>query len=380
MRIKGTPAWWWNRLLRRVRAHVTLAGLLYSGALTVVCTVALLSGNNLLFLVLAAMLSLLMLSGFLSRLSLAGLEMDFVTPEHITAGRPVDATLAVRNLKIWMPSFSLRVEGAPANGAEAPDILRTSVYIPLIPGGATIEDSVEIQFARRGSYRQHGFYISTRFPFGFREKTAEVSLAREVLVYPSIEPQPGFEQLTAAVTGEIEGMHRGSGQDFYHIRPYQASESARYVDWKTSAHTGELQVREFAREEDRQVEIYFDRNIDPRDDAQCAWFEHTVDFCAFLSWRLAQRGVTFHFRTQGYSRRVPGESDVYTILKFLALVTAVSHGPLDPPHDESSLQIVISQTPTAAEALGWTPAIVLDGRSGLLAADVATPAAGTSQG
>lgn len=365
--------------MRRWRAHITLAGVLYSGALTVVCTVALLSGNNLLFLVLAAMLSLLMLSGFLSRLSLAGLEMDFVTPEHITAGQPVAATLAVRNLKSWMPSFSLRVEGAPASGAEAPDILRTSVYIPVIPGGATIEDSVEIRFARRGSYRQHGFFISTRFPFGFREKTAEVSLAREVLVYPSIEPRPAFEELTSAVTGEIEGMHRGSGHDLYRIRPYQATESARNVDWKTSAHTGELQVREFAREEDRQVEIYFDRNIDSRDAAQRGWFEQTVDFCAFLSWRLAQRGVTFHFRTQGFSRRVPGESDVYTILKFLALVTAVAQGPLDPPHDESSLQIVISQTPSAAEALGWTPALVLDGRSGVLAAQGAIPATGPAQ-
>jgi hypothetical protein len=69
------------------------------------------SANNLLFLVVATMLSVLLVSGLVSRLGLAGLELDFALPEHISAGPAVAATLAVRNVKLWMPSFSVNVAG-----------------------------------------------------------------------------------------------------------------------------------------------------------------------------------------------------------------------------------------------------------------------------
>lgn len=356
---------WWLALRRSLEIQITLAGFLYSVAMGVVGATAVLSANNLLFLILAAMLALLLISGFLSRLSLSGLEIDFAAPEHITARRTFRATLALRNSKAWIPSFSIRVEGAPGPGGEQPAILRSAVYLPVVPGGKTIEEQVDIEFSRRGAYRQRGFRIATRFPFGFREKTAQVELTREVLVYPSIDAQPGFEELIAMIRGELEGVHPGAGQDFYRIRPYQASESARYVDWKTSAHTGELQVREFAREEDRQAEIYLDRMV-AADRAGETWLESAIDVAAFLAWSLAQRGLTFEFRSQGFSRRVPGEADVYTILRFLALATRLPEAPPDPPHGETGFQIVITPRPAAFEAAGWTPMLVLDRTAGLL--------------
>ncbi len=355
----------WRAALRRsLEIQITLAGFLYSVAMGVVGATAVLSANNLLFLILAAMLALLLISGFLSRLSLSGLEIDFAAPEHITARRTFRATLALRNSKGWFPSFSIRVEGAADPGSDHPSILRRAVYLPVVPGGRTVAEQVEIEFPRRGAYRQRGFRLATRFPFGFREKTAQVELTREVLVYPSIDAQPGFEELIAAIRGELEGLHAGPGQDFYRIRPYQASESARYVDWKTSAHTGELQVREFAREEDRQAEIFLDRMVAP-DSAGEAWLEKAIDLAAYLTWSLAERGLTFEFRSQGFSRRVPGEADVYTILRFLALATRLPEASPDPPHGENAFQVVISTRPAAFEAAGWTPVVVLD-RAALL--------------
>ncbi len=51
-----------------------------------------------------------------------------------------------------------------------------------------------------------------------------------------------------------------------------------------------------------------------------AWFEHAVDCCAFLIWRLTNQGVAVHFRSNGYALRQPEDGDVYAILKYLALV------------------------------------------------------------
>jgi uncharacterized protein (DUF58 family) len=337
-----------------LRYHVTRGGLLFTLAVLVVGAGALMSANNLLFLILAMMLSTMLVSGFISRLCLAGLELDFLVPEHVSAGRTVPAKLYVRNLKFWMPSFSIHIVGTAR--AEAPAILTSAVYFPIIPGGAVLDETVNVCFAKRGAYRQNSFAFSTKFPFGFLEKTARVTLRREVLVYPSIDPHPGFEELLVAITGELETHYRGRGNDFYRIRPYEAFESARYVDWKATAHTGDLQVREFTREQEQAVEVFLDRNVP---EGQEPWFETAIDCCAFLAWRLAERGAGIRFRTQGYEVRLPEEGDVYTILKYLALANSVSGRPAEPPVDDTSFQIVFSADPHRFEELGWTPARLL---------------------
>jgi hypothetical protein len=59
---------------------VTLAGAAFAGVILLVGLAAFASANNLLFLLLAAMLAALSISGFVGRLSLAGLEIACVYP------------------------------------------------------------------------------------------------------------------------------------------------------------------------------------------------------------------------------------------------------------------------------------------------------------
>jgi len=51
------------------------------------------------------------------------------------------------------------------------------VYFPLIAGGATLEETVEVRFPKRGAYRQNSFAFSTSSPFGFLEKIRARHLA-----------------------------------------------------------------------------------------------------------------------------------------------------------------------------------------------------------
>jgi len=348
---------WFQTLQRGVKYRVTRGGFLFTLAVALIGAAAVASANNLLFLVVATMLSILLISGLVSRLCLAGLELDFALPEHVSVGRAVAATLAVRNLKFWMPSFSVHVAGVAEEAAETtPPILTSAVYFPIIPGRATLEETVELRFSRRGAHRQNSFAFNTRFPFGFLEKTASVSLRRDVVVYPSIDPKPGFEELLSEINGDLEAYYRGRGHEFYRIRAYEPFESARYVDWKATAHTGDLQVREFAREQERTVEIFLDRDVGPSGEA---WFEEAVDCCAFLAWRLFQQGAGIRFQSQDLQIRVPEEADVYTILRYLALVYPLRGRPPSPPIDEQSFQIVFSADPGPLETAGWTPARVL---------------------
>ncbi len=343
-------------LRKRIRYKITWGGALFLLTLGLVSAAAALSANNLLFLIVAAMLATLLVSGLVSRLCLAGLELELVLPEHISARRNVPARLVLRNLKRWMPSFSIQVAGVPEG--DRPPILRAPIYFPIVPGGAVLEESAEVFFTRRGVHSHNLFAFSTKFPFGFLEKNTRVTLRKDTLVYPSLETRPGFESLLAGIAGEIETQLRGGGRDFYRIRPYQAFESARHVDWKSTAHTGDLQVREFARERERTVEIFLDRDV-PRGmpSGSEEWFERAVECSAFLCWRLRETGL--RFRSQRCDIRLPEEGDVYTILRFLALVSPQKGSLPEQPAHESNLQIVLSANPQRFLDAGWTPARVL---------------------
>ena len=75
------------------------------------------------------------------------------------------AGIRLKNLKRWIPSFSIHLAGATESGFDA------ILYFPVIPGGAVLEESVELYFAKRGAQRETDASNSRRgFPFGFSER------------------------------------------------------------------------------------------------------------------------------------------------------------------------------------------------------------------
>jgi uncharacterized protein (DUF58 family) len=321
--------------LNRLQYRITRGGFLFVVGVLLTGAGAFLSGNNLLFLVFSAMLALLLVSGFISRLMLAGLELELLLPEHVSARMPTSARIRMRNLKRLTPSFSIELAGA-----------KDPVYFPLVPGRAVIEAAVQVVFPYRGRHRENLFVISTKFPFGFLRKSTTVALRRETIVYPALEPREGMEILLDSVSGELESRVRGDGRDFYRIRPYEARDSARHVDWKSSAHTGGLQVREFTRDQQRVVEIFFDRRIAP---GQQQRFEELVENCAYIVWELGERDARMWIRSQRFALALPEDGEIWDLMKFLALVEPLvllkqteEDPAVEEPVDAANLQIVFS--------------------------------------
>ena len=344
----------WSAFRRR-RYRITRAGVVFTAALVLVAAAAALSANNLLFLIAAAMLATLLVSSFVSRLSLAGLQVELSLPEHICARRATAAQVRLQNLKWLMPSISIQISGAPVNGQAS--ILHTPLYFPIVPGRASLQEKSEVHFPRRGEHGNNLFVFTTRFPFGFIEQRINVALKRDTLVYPAIESRPEWEPLAAALRGELESQSPGGEHDFYRIRPYLTSESARHLDWKSSARTGELQIREFARDERLTLEIILDRRIAA---GQEEWFETAIECCAFLAWEFQNSPLIL--RSQRFAARVPDDSDVYAILRFLAIATPDAAPLTDTASDEPTIQILLSSNPAGAEESGWNPAHVVGPR------------------
>ncbi len=341
--------------VRRVRDafdyDVTREGMVYLAAVLVIGIAALNTGNNLLFIIVSAMLAAVIVSGVASAGMLRGLELDVSIPDHAFAGTSTLARVTVRNLRRRLPSFSVTVLprtrkpgrqwawrhsefgipfGRPRSqqwfripdlsivrvtpGAPRPQIYDTPAYFPYLPARTARSVDVELHFPRRGCYGQEEFGISTRFPFSFLEKTRRVPLHRELMVYPRVEGTEEFLELLPMITGEFESFVRGRGHDLYLIRDYQPQDSARHVDWKATAKSRGLMVREYSREDERKLRIVFD-NPAPDTVAPEA-YERAVELAASLAWHFAGEHSELSFAAPRYA----GSQEVYEFLRYLALV------------------------------------------------------------
>ena len=308
--------------------RLTRDGIIYLAAVFVLVLAAVNTGNNLLFLILACCLAGILISGVLSRVVLTGINLKFDLPEHIFAEQPVLAEIELRNEKQTWPSFSLRVIGENKEGTGA-EILGSPVFFPYIPRSSAVRQKVELQFPRRGVYRQDSFGIRTRFPFGFFEKTRLVDSDIEIAVYPRVAPTEQFYEVLPLLTGEMASQFRGRGHELHSLREYTRNDSARFVDWKVSARSGHLMVREFAREDERRVMLVLDPFLGPprADLGRLAAAEHeerferAVSMAACIAWHFNEINSVLQFRTNRFSTPMaPAGEIIYDTLRELALI------------------------------------------------------------
>jgi uncharacterized protein (DUF58 family) len=307
--------------------RLTRDGVIYLAVVFVLVLAAINTGNNLLFLILACLLAGILISGVLSRVALTGVEMKFDLPEHIFAEQPVLAEVELRNEKQIWPSFSLRVIGGKKTGAA--EILAQPVYFPYLPRQSATRQKVELRFPRRGLYRQDSFGIRTRFPFGFFEKTREVPSNLEIIVYPHVEPTEQFYEVLPLLTGEMASFFRGRGHELHSLRDYLPTDSARFVDWKVTAKSGRLVVREFAREDERRVLLVLDPLIGPPRAAlgqlaeaeHAERFERALSLAACIAWHFHEIHSVMQFRTNRFSTPMaPAGEVIYDVLRELATI------------------------------------------------------------
>ena len=212
------------------------------------------TGNNLLYLVVAMLLSLIIVSGILSEQSLRNIQIERFFPARIFARRPVTARLQISNRKRRLPSYSFRIneEG----------ILGSSAYIPRLPAGGTVNRGHEMVFRRRGDQPLPVLSLSTTFPFGFFRKTLLRPRPERVLVYPRILPlPPGLEGGRQTPGHTQEKRKRGVGSDFHSLRNYTRADDARRIHWKASARTSSLLLKEYVQDEDQKIQICLSNHL-----------------------------------------------------------------------------------------------------------------------
>ncbi len=324
-------------MMIEINYKLTREGVIYLVATFIISLAAINTGNNLLFIVLASLVAGILIGGIASHIVLSGIDMELDLPDHVFAERPVRARFTLRNRKLTLPSISLTVssEGIKKTrkkrfwkkkeeATEPNRILNDTVYFPYIPRRRHSTQTVELTFPRRGRYSQDTFYASSKFPFGFLLKSRKISAASEIIAYPPIAPTEEFYEILPLLSGEIESYSKGRGPDLYAIRNYESTDSVRHVDWKATARTQEMKVREFTREDERRVQIVFDPFLPEEFRKQNGWeeqFERAVIFCACLAWHFQEINSQLQFRCPTLETSMTSASEIiYDVLRELALI------------------------------------------------------------
>lgn len=320
------------------RLKFTREGKYYLGITLGVGFAAINTGNNLLYLLLGMLLSLIVVSGVMSELSLRNLTVTRRLPLRAQVGRPHLVEIEVFNHKGKIPSYAIEVEdlraGQPAD--------KRCFFLKISPSSAQVA-AYRRTPARRGRDHHTGFRIATRFPFGLFEKSREVLAPGDLIIYPAVDPVrlPIDVGTKPGNSGRLIG--RGGGDDIYTVRPRRDGDDPRDIYWRKSALASQLVVRERTREARPDVELVLDViRPAPETEAFATAFEKRIREIASRAVAHLKRGDTVVVRTTA-SHRVLADRTVGAdpVLRFLALVETVDaastqpkrsgNGGLEPP-------------------------------------------------
>lgn len=206
---------------------------------------ALNTGNNLLYLVLGLLLSLIVASGVLSERILRDLKVRRILPDAAHAGEPFAMRYEISRSAGW--GFALTVR-------ELQPGVTGSAFVPLVGAAEPVMVRAQLTAERRGPHALGEVEVSTIFPFGLFSKTRRLELEDTLLVFPRrgfacIEPP----ETHGAPAGDGGNPKRRDGTgDLLGLRELAEGEDARRVHWLKSASAGKLLKVEREREERRQ--------------------------------------------------------------------------------------------------------------------------------
>ena len=231
------------------------------------------TGNNLLFLIVSAMLGFMSVSGILGWLNLRELSVSVRLPDEVYAGLATLVSIRMENGKRLLPSFlvTATVSGKPAS------------FILLDPGKAQI-GSLLLAFPERGLHSVPKVVVSSAFPVNFFIRFTVAAAAGSFTVFPapraSHRPLPGGRpDAGQARTSSIKGYEG----DLAKISDYRGGESLKLIHWRLSAKHEVFKVKELTATADEPVLLEFahipGKTVDER-----------LSYCAYLVNRLVKGG------------------------------------------------------------------------------------------
>jgi uncharacterized protein (DUF58 family) len=287
------------------------------------------TGNNLIYLILAMMFSIVAISAAALIINMKGLSLAVSVRGPVFAGQAADLEISAENRKRFLSSYSLRVM--------LPEGMKGEGRVAQVAALSTTKAECRVFFEKRGIYRWGDFFLESSFPFIFLTRRIRVHVEGAVMVYPEIIDVEG----TQTHSGEGQSSYSirpGRGEDLLAIRDFRAGDDVKLISWKASAKAQGIMVRELAEEQPRAVNIILD-DIGPFDSRA---FERAVSYAASLAMRLIEEdffvGLATATKTLPYGN---GPEQLYRILDVLAVIRETESPLKSYEGDSSGMNVLV---------------------------------------
>jgi len=301
------PGWMVNR-----RVRITLLGWAYLGLIFIFGFSAINTGNNLLYLILGIMISLLLASFWLSEMAITDLYISRQLPKEIFAEQEFRFPYSLACQRKFFPTPAIEVK-EEINGEKA------SVYFPLVPARSSQTAFARLKIKSRGRHKLKTFYIETVFPFGLFRKIKAVNLPDEIVVLPKPAPEKELINAGEGEKGLISGIRKGKGEELFGWREYFPGDNPHWIDWKASARQIKILIKETIEELEKKAIVLLNPYIcqlpkgTPKKEA-------LISRCAGLCKFLIEQGWLVRLEVSGRGIDFgAGDAQLKRILYFLAL-------------------------------------------------------------
>ncbi len=319
------------------RLSFTVGGALFTAGAFAVGFAAMNTGNNLLYLLLGAMLGFIAVSGWLSEQAIRAVRIERRLPRAVTAGQELRISYEMTNHKERLPSMAVEILDGELPGR---------AFFPHVAAGHTAQAHSSNALMRRGVHPLRTVTLSTSFPFGMFRKERDLDVPGQIVVWPRTDrpvsvPSPAGGRVPRSGAG-AKGAHGHRGE-YRSLRAYRPGDDPRDIHWRSSARLRDPVLREYERDGAETRWIWLDLASDPGDPAEVA-----VEAAASLAAQAMAEGRSFAL-VAGASVVDPGEGagQLERVLDVLARVTfrpgaPAPHPPVDP---ESCILVSVDGAP-----------------------------------
>ena len=301
---------WWRAWREKWKAprqlKVTRSGKVYLVVTLGVGMAALNTGNNLLYLLLGFLLSIIVASGVLSEACLQYLRLKRLLPSAVWAGEPFTVRYEVRKLKGW--SFALEI-------VEEDRPVKETAWLTLVDNTTPAVVRAIYLAGTRGPLALRKLKVTTTFPLGLFAKSRTLEFDDTLLIYPRRIPSPSPDKAQGLrEVGEGQKTQRRDGTgEFWGLKELTEGEDGRRIHWKKSAAAGKLLRVERERDERRQYLLSIDEEHSPQA------LDRDCEEAAALAHRLLAQGYEVGLKSKSQSLRPGyGEHQERRILSALA--------------------------------------------------------------
>lgn len=259
-----------------------------------------------------------------------------IEPDRVVRGDSGRAILAIRSTARWRSQVLVghdRVTTVDAARSGAGAVREAAIPLLRLKAGAHTDTEYPLPTLRRGVLDIGPLSVARRDPLGLVAATRQYGGVTRLWVHPRAHPLRSVPVgASRSLDGVVDAVQYGS-ITFHALREYVPGDDLRHVHWRTSAHIGQLMVREHVDTSLPRIVVFVDdRAAAYRGSLVEDALEEVIE--AATSVVVAARRAELHVELHLVSGRVltppDGHVEVRSYLDLLAEVQPVDEPSLRP--------------------------------------------------